>query len=97
MGTALVPGVLTHMFHYSGTNPFVLSLINSANIVLDTGFALGAIISCVLNALLPANPPMAAEPIIDRHGPVPSNKEIEDMQVEAQSIHESMLDAKNHH
>ncbi|ORZ23767.1 purine permease [Lobosporangium transversale] len=89
MGTSVVPGVLTHMFSYTGTNPFVTSLINSANIVLDTGFALGAIVSCILNALLPSNPPMAAEPIIDRHGPVPSNKEIEEMQVEAQSIHET--------
>ncbi|KAG0098576.1 hypothetical protein BGZ93_011105 [Podila epicladia] len=80
MGTSLVPGVLTHMFHYKGSNAFVSSLINSANIVLDTGFALGAIISCILNALLPNMAPMAAEPIIDRHGAVPSNKEIEDMQ-----------------
>ncbi|KAF9575681.1 hypothetical protein EC968_002245 [Mortierella alpina] len=95
MGTALVPGVLTHMFHYHGSNAFVISLINSANIVLDTGFALGAIVSCLLNAILPANPPMSAEPIIDRHGPIPTNKEIEDMQVEAQSIHESMLSAKH--
>ncbi|KAF9967196.1 hypothetical protein BGZ70_010475 [Mortierella alpina] len=95
MGTALVPGVLTHMFHYHGSNAFVISLINSANIVLDTGFALGAIVSCLLNAILPANPPMSAEPIIDRHGPMPTDKEIEDMQVEAQSIHESMLSAKH--
>ncbi|KAF9953144.1 hypothetical protein BGZ72_005645 [Mortierella alpina] len=95
MGTALVPGVLTHMFHYHGTNAFVISLINSANIVLDTGFALGAIVSCLLNAILPANPPMSAEPIIDRHGPMPTDKEITDMQVEAQSIHESMLSAKH--
>ncbi|KAF9430556.1 hypothetical protein BGZ94_006206 [Podila epigama] len=94
MGTSLVPGVLTHMFHYSGNNAFVSSLINSANIVLDTGFALGAIVSCILNALLPNNPPMAAEPVIDRHGPTPTNKDIEDMQVEAQSIHESMLESK---
>ncbi|KAF9112789.1 hypothetical protein BGX27_002790 [Mortierella sp. AM989] len=95
MGTSLVHGVLTHMFHYNGDNVFVSSLINTANIVLDTGFALGAIISCLLNALLPANPPMASEAIIDRHGPTPTNKEIEDMQVEAQSIHESMLSAKH--
>ncbi|KAK3814032.1 MAG: permease family-domain-containing protein [Benniella sp.] len=97
MGTSLVPGVLTHMFNYKGDNAFVSSLINSANIVLDTGFALGAIISCLLNALLPPNPPMSAEPIIDRHGPTPSNKEIEEMQVEAQSIHESMLNDKHGH
>ncbi|KAF9370407.1 hypothetical protein CPB97_002758 [Podila verticillata] len=97
MGTSLVPGVLTHMFHYHGSNAFVSSLINSANIVLDTGFALGAIIACILNALLPNTPPMAAEPIIDRHGPVPSNKDIEHMQVEAQSIHESMLEDKHGH
>ncbi|KAG0355789.1 hypothetical protein BGZ54_001010 [Gamsiella multidivaricata] len=97
MGTSLVPGVLTHMFHYTGTNAFVISLISTANIVLDTGFALGAIVSCLLNALLPANPPMAAEPIIDRHGPTPSDKEITEMQVEAQSIHESMLNGKHHH
>jgi len=97
MGTALVPGVLTHMFHYTGSNAFVLSLVNSVNIVLDTGFAIGAIVCCLLNALLPANPPMASEPIIDRHGPVPSNKEVEEMQVEAQSIHESMLNGKIHH
>jgi len=83
------------MFHYHGSNAFVISLINSANIVLDTGFALGAIVSCLLNAILPANPPMSAEPIIDRHGPIPTDKEIEDMQVEAQSIHESMLSAKH--
>ncbi|KAI8362537.1 purine permease [Mortierella sp. GBAus27b] len=95
MGTSLVPGVLTHMISYHGDNAFLSSLANSANIVLDTGFALGAIISCLLNALLPANPPMSAEPIIDRHGPNPTNKEIEEMQVEAQSIHESMLSVKH--
>ncbi|KAG0205880.1 hypothetical protein BGX28_002570 [Mortierella sp. GBA30] len=94
LGTALVPGVLTHMFKYHGTSPFVISLINSANIVLDTGFALGAIVSCLLNAILAPNPPMTAEPIIDRHGPIPTDKEIEDMQVEAQSIHESLRSAK---
>ncbi|KAF9903827.1 hypothetical protein EC991_003275 [Linnemannia zychae] len=96
-GTSVVPGVFTHMFHYTGTNAFVLSLINSANIVLDTGFALAAIIACLLNALLPDNPPMAAEPIIDRHGPIPSDKEIKEMNLEAQSIHESMLNGKTHH
>ncbi|KAG0055569.1 hypothetical protein BGZ83_008180 [Gryganskiella cystojenkinii] len=94
LGTALVPGVLTHMITYNGNSAFLTSLITSVNIILDTGFALGAIVSCVLNALLPANPPMSSEPIIDRHGPIPSDKEITDMQVEAQSIHESMLEAK---
>ncbi|KAF8947353.1 hypothetical protein BGZ47_009426 [Haplosporangium gracile] len=97
VGTSVVPGVFTHMFNYTGTNAFVLSLINSANIVLDTGFALAAIVSCLLNGLLPANPPMAAEPIIDRHGPVPSDKEIQEMNIEAQSIHESMLNGKTRH
>ncbi|KAF9582776.1 hypothetical protein BGW38_010769 [Lunasporangiospora selenospora] len=95
LGTSLVHGVFTKMFHYNGDNSFVKSLISSANIVLDTGFALGAIVSCLLNALLPEVAPMAAEPIIDRHGPNPTNKEIEDMQVEAQSIHESMLSVKH--
>ncbi|KAF9174839.1 hypothetical protein BGX21_009136 [Mortierella sp. AD011] len=95
MGTSLVPGVFTHMFNYTGTNAFVSSLVNTANIVLDTGFALGAIVSCLLNALLPANPPMASEPIIDHHNPIPTNKEIEDMQVEAQSIHEGMFNVKH--
>ncbi|KAI7832177.1 purine permease [Gamsiella multidivaricata] len=95
LGTALVPGVLTHMISYSGGSAFLTSLITSVNIILDTGFALGAIVSCILNALLPANPPMSAEPIIDRHGPTPTNKEIEEMQLESQSIHESMLSAKH--
>jgi len=94
LGTALVPGVLTYMITYDGDSDFLTSLITSVNIILDTGFALGAIVSCILNALLPDNPPMSSEPIIDRHGPIPTNKEIEDMQVEAQSIHESMLEGK---
>ncbi|KAF9431945.1 hypothetical protein BGZ76_011500 [Entomortierella beljakovae] len=84
MGTSLVPGVLTHMFHYGGSNAFVKSLINSANIVLDTGFALGAIVSCILNALLPETPA----------APTPE-KEIQDMEVEAQSIHGSIVSTKN--
>ncbi|KAF9197525.1 hypothetical protein BGZ49_001992 [Haplosporangium sp. Z 27] len=92
MGVSLNPGVLTHMLNYTGTSPFISSLANTANIVLDTGFALGAIVSCFLNALLPAN---SSAPIIDRHGPIPNNAQIEDMQVEAQSIHESMLSIKH--
>ncbi|KAF8934410.1 hypothetical protein BGZ58_005725 [Dissophora ornata] len=95
LGTSLVPGVLTHMISYNGDSPFLLSLITSVNIILDTGFALGAIVSCILNGLLPSDPLMSAEPITDRHGPMLDNKEIEDMHVEAQSVHESMLGVKH--
>jgi NCS2 family nucleobase:cation symporter-2 len=81
LGTALVPGVLTHMFHYTGQSAFLSSLITSVNIILDTGFALGAIVSCLLNALLPDLPTVvraattATADVIDRHGPLPAMNE----------------------
>ncbi|KAG0247403.1 hypothetical protein BG011_001565 [Mortierella polycephala] len=96
MGTSLVPGVLTHMFNYQGDSPFLISLINSANIVLDTGFALGAITSCVLNAILPSNPTVTATATtVDRHGSDSADKDIEEMQVESQSVHGSVRNDKN--
>ncbi|KAF8975917.1 hypothetical protein BGZ46_008737 [Entomortierella lignicola] len=84
MGTSLVPGVLTHMFNYQGTSTVVQSLVTSANIVLDTGFALGAIISCLLNALLPSEVSRSVD-----------TTDINEMQVETQSIHKGMLDSKH--
>ncbi|KAF9177522.1 hypothetical protein BGZ50_008655 [Haplosporangium sp. Z 11] len=95
MGTSLVPGVLTHMFNYQGDNPFVISLINSANIVLDTGFALGAITSCILNAILPSNPIVATTTTVAHHVSDPADKDIEEMQVESQSTHGSTHSDKN--
>ncbi|KAH7038679.1 purine permease [Linnemannia elongata] len=72
LGTALVPGVLTHMIDYKGSSAFLSSLITSVNIILDTGFALGAIVSCLLNALLPEHRvvQLEADDVIDRHGPM---------------------------
>jgi len=72
LGTALVPGVLTHMIDYKGDSAFLSSLITSVNIILDTGFALGAIVSCLLNAMLPVHPVAKSEQadVIDRHGPM---------------------------
>ncbi|KAG0315064.1 hypothetical protein BGZ99_007694 [Dissophora globulifera] len=94
LGTSLVPGVLTHMITYTGSSEFLSSVITSVNIVLDTGFALGAIISCILNGLLPPNLPSTAEPIIDYHGQTHMNKEIEEMHIGVQSVHESILSGK---
>ncbi|KAF9924538.1 hypothetical protein FBU30_005532 [Linnemannia zychae] len=110
LGTALVPGVLTHMFNYKSDSKFVSSLITSANIVLDTGFALGAIVSCLLNALLPASdvPKSTVTDIIDRHGSMADKDaerlaaeeaghgQIEDMKiVEARSSLHSIHSTKN--
>ncbi|KAF9357955.1 hypothetical protein BGX26_002747 [Mortierella sp. AD094] len=86
LGTALVPGVLTHMINYQGNSSAVQSLVSSVNIILDTGFALGAIVSCLLNGLLPSNPPTSAEL---------ADKDINEMQVETQSIHKGTLEMKN--
>ncbi|KAG0291121.1 hypothetical protein BGZ98_003138 [Dissophora globulifera] len=94
LGTSLVPGVLTHIITYTGSSEFLSSVITSVNIVLDTGFALGAIISCILNGLLPSNLPSTAEPIIDHHGQTHMDKEIEEMHVEVQSVHKSILSGK---
>ena len=72
LGSALVPGVLTHMIDYKGESAFLSSLITSVNIILDTGFALGAIVSCLLTALLPEQGVVKTEGenAIDRHGPM---------------------------
>ncbi|KAF9438111.1 hypothetical protein BGZ76_009729 [Entomortierella beljakovae] len=75
LGASLVPGVLTHMINYQGSSSVVSSLVTSVNIILDTGFALGAIVSCILNALLSE----IKEPTVE--------KAVNEMEVEAQSIH----------
>ncbi|KAF9173622.1 hypothetical protein BGX21_002959 [Mortierella sp. AD011] len=85
LGTSLVPGVFTHMINYQGSSSIVQSLVSSVNIILDTGFALGAILSCVLNGLLPSNPPTSTK--LD-------DKDINEMQVETQSTHKGTLDMK---
>ncbi|KAG0378947.1 hypothetical protein BGX24_002279 [Mortierella sp. AD032] len=100
LGTALVPGVLTHMINYKGHSAFLSSLITSVNIILDTGFALGAIVSCLLNALLPANPvgnnKANEADVVDRHGPLAAmdTDRLAEEEEEQEHGHEQIEDMK---
>ncbi|KAG0052872.1 hypothetical protein BGZ83_002020 [Gryganskiella cystojenkinii] len=61
LGVSLIPNALTHFLTYKGTSSVVEGLVDSANIILSTGFCVGAIIAIVLNQLLPEEKPEQIE------------------------------------
>ncbi|CAO3569397.1 unnamed protein product [Mortierella alpina] len=61
LGVSLIPNALTHFLSYSGTSTIVAGLVDSVNIILSTGFCVGAIIAIVLNQLLPEEKPEVVE------------------------------------
>ncbi|KAF9999022.1 hypothetical protein BGZ80_006652, partial [Entomortierella chlamydospora] len=61
LGVSLVPNALTQFVTYGGSSAGVQGLVDSVNIILSTGFCVGAIISIVLNQILPEDKPEALE------------------------------------
>lgn len=61
LGVSLIPNALTQFLSYSGGNVVLEGLVDSANIILSTGFCVGAIIAIVLNQLLPEERPEQEE------------------------------------
>ncbi|KAF9427356.1 hypothetical protein BGZ76_002370 [Entomortierella beljakovae] len=61
LGVSLIPDALTHFVSYSGSSSFVQGLVDSVNIILSTGFCVGAIISIILNQILPQEKPEEEE------------------------------------
>jgi len=61
LGVSLIPNALTHFLSYSGSSTIVAGLVDSVNIILSTGFCVGAIIAIVLNQLLPEEKPEVVE------------------------------------
>ncbi|KAG0366980.1 permease family-domain-containing protein [Gamsiella multidivaricata] len=61
LGVSLIPNALTHFVSYTGTSTVLQGLADSANIILSTGFCVGAIIAIILNQLLPEDRPEAKE------------------------------------
>ncbi|KAF9198039.1 hypothetical protein BGZ49_001264 [Haplosporangium sp. Z 27] len=61
LGVSLVPNALTNFLSYNGSSSAVQGLVDSVNIILSTGFCVGAIISIVLNQILPEDKPEAVE------------------------------------
>ncbi|KAF9366663.1 hypothetical protein BGX34_011058 [Mortierella sp. NVP85] len=57
LGVSLIPNALTHFVSYNGTSSVLQGLADSVNIILSTGFCVGAIIAIVLNQLLPEDVP----------------------------------------
>ncbi|KAG0248549.1 hypothetical protein BG011_010164 [Mortierella polycephala] len=61
LGVSLIPNALTHFLTYSGSSSVLMGLVDSVNIILSTGFCIGAIIAIILNQLLPEERPEALE------------------------------------
>ncbi|KAF9167015.1 hypothetical protein DFQ26_006150 [Actinomortierella ambigua] len=61
LGVSLIPGALSHFITYTGSSPVISSLVDSANIILSTGFCLGTLIAMALNLLLPSDIPEVEE------------------------------------
>ncbi|KAG9067409.1 hypothetical protein KI688_012192 [Linnemannia hyalina] len=61
LGVSLIPNALTHFLSYNGTSSVLIGLVDSINIILSTGFCVGAIIAIVLNQLLPEEKPEEME------------------------------------
>lgn len=61
LGVSLIPNALTHFLSYNGSSSIVEGLVDSVNIILSTGFCVGAIIAIVLNQLLPEDKPEVME------------------------------------
>jgi xanthine/uracil permease len=57
LGVSLIPNALTHFVSYQGTSSALQGLVDSVNIILSTGFCVGAIIAIILNQLLPEEMP----------------------------------------
>ncbi|KAL1648438.1 hypothetical protein SLS58_002193 [Diplodia intermedia] len=52
-GATLVPDWFAHVFTYSGPNRALLGFYNAIELVLETGFAVTAFVTLILNLLLP--------------------------------------------
>lgn len=61
LGVSLIPNALTQFLSYNGGNVVLEGLVDSVNIILSTGFCVGAIIAIVLNQLLPEERPEQEE------------------------------------
>lgn len=61
LGVSLIPNALTHFLSYNGSSTILIGLVDSINIILSTGFCVGAIIAIVLNQLLPEEKPEEME------------------------------------
>lgn len=61
LGVSLIPNALTHFLSYNGSSTVLIGLVDSINIILSTGFCVGAIIAIVLNQLLPEEKPEEME------------------------------------
>lgn len=61
LGVSLIPNALTQFLSYKGGNVVLEGLVDSVNIILSTGFCVGAIIAIVLNQLLPEERPEQEE------------------------------------
>ena len=53
-GATLVPQYFKHVFTYAGDNKALLGFLNAIELIMETGFFVTAVISCILNMLLPA-------------------------------------------
>jgi xanthine/uracil permease len=52
-GATMVPTWFSHVFTYEGPNTALLGFLNAIELILETGFAVVAFVSLVLNLILP--------------------------------------------
>jgi xanthine/uracil permease len=53
IGATLVPDWFSYVFTYSGDNNGLIGFINAIKLVMETGFAVTAFLSLILNLILP--------------------------------------------
>jgi xanthine/uracil permease len=93
-GATLVPTWFSYVFTYSGDNHALQGFLDAIVLVLETGFAVNALVAIILNLILPEED--EAEEIESLAGDI-ANKEAE-MKIEASSAPASKInDVENVH
>jgi len=68
-GATLVPDYFSHVFTYEGDNKALRGFLDAIELVMETGFAVTAIVTLILNLTLPQD--MGDEVVVSAVAPVP--------------------------
>ncbi|EGS22245.1 uncharacterized protein CTHT_0017620 [Thermochaetoides thermophila DSM 1495] len=73
-GATLVPDYFSHVFTYEGDNKALRGLLDAIELVMETGFAVTAIVTLILNLTLPQD--MGDEVVVSAVAPVPEGSTV---------------------